>query len=398
MSGLSLKRVSHAYDGHRVVDDVSLEVRPGELVCLLGPSGCGKTTLLRLAAGLEVLQHGQLNVGGRTVGNAVDGRHVPPEDRGIGLMFQDYALFPHLTIFENIAFGLFNSPPERRQWVTSALAQMDMADFADSYPHTLSGGQQQRAALLRALAPEPRVLLLDEPFSGLDVTRRAQVREETLGLLKQTGVATLMVTHDPEEAMFMADRILVMVEGRIVQAGTPVETYFQPVDSFVAALFGPINQFGGIVEGGRIQTPIGPFTASSLADGTRADILVRPEGLRLALPGETTTRGYAVPPMFAIPPGDAGPHTNPPASTRTPSLQPSPASCSAAPVGPCTTPVRILSAHLLGRSSHVHLGADGPDGGEIILHAQVPGVFLPTAGTEVTVTVDPRQAFVFPVS
>jgi len=262
----------------------------------------------------------------------------------------------------------------------------------------LSGGQQQRAALLRALAPEPRVLLLDEPFSGLDVTRRAQVREETLGLLKQTGVATLMVTHDPEEAMFMADRILVMVEGRIVQAGTPVETYFQPVDSFVAALFGPINQFSGVVEGGRILTPIGPFTASNLIDGTRADILVRPEGLRLALPGETTARGYADPPPFALPAADAGPDANPPASARPQPPQPTPMSCRAAPVGACTTPARILSAHLLGRSSHVHLAANGLDNGEIILHAQVPGVFLPAAGTEVTITVDPRQAFVFSVS
>ncbi len=359
MNGLSLTGITHAYGGRAVVLDASLGAPAGKLTCLLGPSGCGKTTLLRIAAGLEIVQHGRVAIGERVLADGDDRRHVPPEERGIGLMFQDHALFPHLTVFENITFGLSDPPPGRLQWAREALARAGMAGFADAYPHTLSGGQQQRVALLRALAPEPRVLLLDEPFSDLDVNLRLQVREETLGLLKETGITTLMVTHNPEEAMFMADHIAVMNEGRIIQAGTPVEIYFRPTDRFVAALFGQVNRFAGVVEGGRVHTPVGGFAAPGLADGRQAHVLVRAEGLRLAVAG---TNG-------------------PSAGARAPERN--------------ATPARVISAHLLGRSSHIHLGAAGPDGAEVVLHAHVPGVFLPETGALVSVSVDEKQAFVF---
>ena len=349
MNALDLSDVTHAFDGNPVIRDVSLTAAPGEVTCLLGHSGCGKTTLLRLAAGLETLQRGVVAVGGRAVADARAGRHLPPERRGIGLMFQDYALFPHLTVFENVVFGMTERPPERLRWVLSALDRLGIAQFTDSYPHTLSGGQQQRVALLRALAPKPRVLLLDEPFSGLDVTRRAQVREGTLDLLIESGIATLMVTHDPEEAMFMADRILVMNDGRIVQAGTPVETYFQPADSFVAALFGPVNRLMGVVDGGHVETPLGTFDAHGLADGRSAQILIRPEGLGLTLAS-----------------GDQ----------------------------PEKHPLRVVSARLLGRSSHVRLRCS-TTGGEIHLQARLPGTFLPESGSAVTVRIDEDRAFVF---
>jgi len=178
MSGLHLNNVSHAFNsGNPVLNGVSVFVAPGELVCLLGPSGCGKTTLLRVAAGLERLQVGQVTIGERVVAEGRHGKHIPTEKRGIGLMFQDYALFPHLNVLENVTFGLPENAADRRQWALSALSRMGLADYAASYPHILSGGQQQRVALLRALAPEPRVLLLDEPFSGLDVTRRVDIRD-----------------------------------------------------------------------------------------------------------------------------------------------------------------------------------------------------------------------------
>ncbi len=360
MNALSLTGITHAYGGHAVVRDASLAAPAGKLTCLLGPSGCGKTTLLRLAAGLEIVQHGRVALGGRVLADGDGYHHVPPERRGIGLMFQDHALFPHLTVFENIAFGLSDPSSGRLQWMREALARMGMADFVDAYPHTLSGGQQQRVALLRALAPEPRVLLLDEPFSDLDVTLRLQVREETLDLLTETGVTTLMVTHNPEEAMFMADHMVVMNEGRIIQAGTPVEIYFRPADPFVAALFGQVNRFAGVVEGGRVQTPVGGVAAPGLADGQRAHILIRAEGLRLALAGANGPSA-----------DDQAPEKN-------------------------ATPARVISAYLLGRSSHVHASAAGPDGAEILLHAHVPGVFLPETGALVSVSVDERQAFVFP--
>ncbi|MGB0671854.1 MAG: ABC transporter ATP-binding protein, partial [Rhodospirillales bacterium] len=278
MTLLEIDNVRHRFDGPEVVAGVSLTLDAGEFLCLLGPSGCGKTTLLRLAAGLERVQSGQLRLAGETVGDG-KGLHVPPEARRVGLMFQDFALFPHLTIRENILFGVRGAGADRRRWVEETARRMGILALLDSYPHTLSGGQQQRAALIRALAPEPRALLLDEPFSGLDVTRRAVVREQTFELVQDTGIATLMVTHDPEEAMFMADRILVMDEGRIVQDGTPEETYFHPASAYVATLFGPVNRLESRVEAGRVSTPLGDFSAPGVADGAAAQVLVRPEGL-----------------------------------------------------------------------------------------------------------------------
>jgi len=348
---LELSDVRHAYaGGPEVIQGVSLAVEPGETACLLGPSGCGKTTLLRLAAGLETLQAGSIRIGERVVAKG-GGIQVPPEARGVGLMFQDYALFPHLTIRANVTFGLAGRPAERLAWVERGLQRIGLAEMADSYPHTLSGGQRQRVALLRALAPEPRVMLLDEPFSGLDVTLRAQVREDTLGLLKETGVATLMVTHDPEEAMLMADRLLVMNDGRIMQAGRPHDVYAKPASAFVAALFGPVNRLTGRVQGGRVETALGAFPAPGLAEGAACQVLIRIEGVRAAPPG-------------AEPPGVGG-----------------------------TVTLNVIDARSLGRASILHL-ADG-DGG-LSVQARIPGVFLPEPGQPVAVWTNPAQTFVFP--
>ncbi|MBL6958348.1 MAG: ABC transporter ATP-binding protein [Rhodospirillales bacterium] len=353
-----MDHVIHAYeDDPPVVRDVSFDVKPGELVCLLGPSGCGKTTLLRLAAGLEIVQQGQISIGDKTVGLGETGHHMPPEVRGVGLMFQDYALFPHLTILENVTFGLTDSNGARYAWARDSLSRIGLGGTINVYPHTLSGGQQQRVALLRALATEPRVLLLDEPFSGMDVTLRANVREQTLTILKETGVATLMVTHDPEEAMFMADRILVMQGGRIIQAGTPQETYFHPANPFVAALFGPINELSGTVQDKAVKTPLGDFETPAMADGTEARIFIRPEGLKMEYSGEPL-------------PDDAGEGYT----------------------------ARVVSARMLGRSSHLRLSfAADAYGTEIDIQARIPGAFLPASGSTITVWVDPNQVFVFPV-
>jgi iron(III) transport system ATP-binding protein len=339
--GLRLDDVSHAYNGTDVVRRVSLCVRPGEVACLLGPSGCGKTTLLRLAAGLERLGRGRVAIGGRPMADGATGLDVSPERRRVGLMFQDYALFPHLSVAENIAFGLARRPDRARR-VAEALDRLGLAQLADSYPHTLSGGQAQRCALARALAPEPLVLLLDEPFSGLDVTLRAQVREQTLALLRESGVATLIVTHDPEEAMFMADRLWIVAEGAVVQSGTPAEAYLRPATAAVARLFGPLNELPGRVVAGVIDTPLGPIDAGGLPEATGARVLVRPEGLRV----EAAEDG----------------------------------------------PARVLQARLVGRCSHLRLAVEGLDEP---LRALVPGVFLPEAGVPVVVRADPCQTFVF---
>jgi len=351
MNDLRFEDVSHAYGSLDVARDVSMTVAAGDVACLLGPSGCGKTTLLRLATGLEVLRRGSIAIGGRVVADGARRFHTPPEERDCGLMFQDYALFPHLTILDNIAFGIADRPAERKNWVFLALERMGMDGLADAYPHTLSGGEQQRTALLRALAPEPKVLLLDEPFSDLDVTRRAQVREQTLDLLRETRVTTLMVAHDPEEAMFMADRLFVMNDGRIVQSGSPAEIYLHPADAFVAGLFGPLNRIAGTIAQGRVETPLGTFPADGAADGGTAMVLIRPEGLLLV---DTPGQAKGAPPT--------------------------------------AVPARVVTARLLGRASHLRIAVAGIDEP---LQVLVPGLFLPEAGTDVAAHVDPDHAFVF---
>lgn len=278
--GLQVEALRHAYGERVVVNDVSLDLPEGDVHCLVGPSGCGKTTILRLITGLEQVQGGRISLGGELV--AEPGYGVPPEIRRVGLMFQDYALFPHLRVSENVAFGLRGlDPRRRRQRAQELLAQVDMSGHADSYPHMLSGGEQQRVALARALAPGPRLMLLDEPFSSLDATLREHVRDDTVALLRRSGTPVLMVTHDAEEAVRVADRIHVMLDGRIVQSGTPAELYARPASRFVAGFFGPLNRFKCWVVAGQVSTPLGPVEVSDLADGTAVDVLIRPEALRL---------------------------------------------------------------------------------------------------------------------
>ncbi len=234
MAAISFKGVRKRFDGNIAVDGLDLDVADGELVCLVGPSGCGKSTLLRLAAGLEELDDGEILIDGRAMSGA-GATLIPPEARNVGFVFQDFALFPHLSVRENVEFGLTRlDASTRAERVAEALARVRMESHADDYPHTLSGGEQQRVALARAMAPEPGVFLLDEPFSGLDANLRNRLAEDTWHLLKQSGGATLLVTHDPEEAMLMGDRIAVMRGGALEQVGTPSEVYSQPKTAFVA--------------------------------------------------------------------------------------------------------------------------------------------------------------------
>jgi iron(III) transport system ATP-binding protein len=292
-SGLKVEALRHAYGERVVVDAVSIELPEGEVHCLVGPSGCGKTTILRLISGLEAVQGGRISLGGEIV--AEPGYGVPPEARRVGLMFQDFALFPHLRVIENVAFGLRGMDPRRRrQRAQELLAQVDMGGYADSYPHMLSGGEQQRVALARALAPGPRLMLLDEPFSSLDATLREHVRDDTIALLRRSGTPVLLVTHDAEEAVRVADRIHVMLDGRIVQSGTPAELYTRPASRFVAGFFGPLNRFKGWVVAGQVSTPLGPVEVSDLADGTAVDVLIRPEALGLLRDGGASPTRFRI--------------------------------------------------------------------------------------------------------
>jgi iron(III) transport system ATP-binding protein len=344
--GLKMSHVSHMFGENRVLRDISFDVAPGELVCLLGPSGCGKTTALRLAAGLEKLQVGEIAVNDQIV--AQPGGYVEPEKRGVGMVFQDYALFPHLNVAKNIGFGLRHLPEAARtDAIKKALNQVGMADYINAYPHELSGGQQQRIALARALAPTPRIMLLDEPFSGLDVARRADLRDTTLHVLKNAGIATVMVTHDPQEAMYMADRIIIMNEGQIMQDGTPESLYFQPDNRFVASFFGEVNRFPSRVANGKVTTPVGVVERPEYPEGTEVEVLIRPEGLHI---GEAVN-GHDI-------------------------------------------LAHVDAVRVLGEVNLMHLTLEAGDH----IHARVPRRFSALNQKSVAITLDPDMAFVFPMS
>lgn len=322
---LRLEGIRHAFGDHVVLRGIDLAVAPGEIVCLLGPSGDGKTTLLRIAAGLTPLQHGRVWIGGTLV--AEPGREVPPESRGVGLLFQDFALFPHLTVAQNIGFGLRG--PAKAERVHEMLSRIGMERFAGECD---------------------ALLLLDEPFSGLDARLRDRVRDDTLHVLQQEGIAVLMVTHDAEEAMFMADRMAMLHDGVIAQEGPPAQIYLHPATPFVAAFLGEVNRLAGHVRLGMVATPFGPVPAPGLPEGAAVQVLIRPEGIRLM-------------------PEEAG--------------------------EPCHARARVEAARLLGRTSMVHLSVH--DGGrEVHIHARIPGEYLPARDAVVAVALDPSRAHVFP--
>lgn len=280
---IKIAGLSHAYETDLVLHDVDLDVRPGESLALLGPSGCGKTTLLRLIAGLEQPATGEITIGDTAV--AGEKVWVPPEKRRVGMVFQDWALFPHLNIGANVGYGLARS--ERSgPGVTRALERVGLADLADRMPATLSGGQQQRVALARALAPEPDVLLLDEPFSNLDSSLRVEVRTEVHRLLHDIGITAVFVTHDQEEAFVLGDRIAVMRGGEVVQVDTPQGLYTAPADRAVAEFVGAGSIVSAFATDGIAESPCGPVNVG-IASGP-VDVLFRPEQLALSPNGEHT--------------------------------------------------------------------------------------------------------------
>jgi iron(III) transport system ATP-binding protein len=275
---VEVQGVQKSFTGVPVLTDIDLTVSSGAMVALLGPSGCGKTTLLRIIAGLERPDAGEVRLGGQVVSG--DRGFVPPERRRVGMVFQDWALFPHLTVAKNVAYGLPRSG-ERAARVERALAMVGLEGAADRLPPTLSGGQQQRVALARAIAPEPTVLLLDEPFSNLDAALRVQVRTEVHELLVSLGITTVFVTHDQDEAFVLGDEVAVMSEGRIVQQSTPAVLYARPATPWVAGFVGDANLLEGVGRGDRADTALGEVPLLEAADGP-VQVLVRPEEIELA--------------------------------------------------------------------------------------------------------------------
>ncbi len=343
-AALEFSAVTLRFGSRVAVNAVSLDIAAGEVLCLLGPSGCGKTTALRLAAGLERPDSGEIHVAGRRVAGPTE--FVPPERRGVGLLFQDYALFPHLTVEANVGFGLAQRPAaERDSLARRWLERVGLWHRRATFPHELSGGEQQRVALARALAPEPAVLLLDEPFSNLDAGLRARLRDDVVGALRDIGAAALMVTHDREEALYLGDRIALMNDGRLLQTGTPNELYHRPAGRTAAAWLGDVNELAATVDGGAVDTALGRLPAPGLADGQPALVCVRSEAIELIAAG-------------------AG--------------QPE---------------ATVVAVHPLGPVTRVHLRVDG-DPGELIAH--VPRLVALAPDSRVGLRLDRELAFVFP--
>jgi spermidine/putrescine transport system ATP-binding protein len=276
--GLTIKKIDKRFGSVHAVDDVSLEVREGEFFTLLGPSGCGKTTLLRIVAGLELPDTGQVILGGKDITSQ------PANKRLVNTVFQSYALFPHLNIFENVAFGLRSrkfSKNEVDARVNRRLEMLGLEEMADRYPHQLSGGQQQRVALARALVNEPDVLLLDEPMSALDARLRAQVQVELRRLQRKLGQTFILVTHDQSEALVVSDRIAVMNVGRIMQFGTPKEVYEQPRTRFVAEFLGAANLIEGRRQHDGLEAEIGFLHLKQPPPWSKGTVAIRPERIRI---------------------------------------------------------------------------------------------------------------------
>ena len=351
---LELQNICHSFGSDAAVDHVSLRLHAGEVICLLGPSGCGKSTTLRIAAGVECQDTGAVLVDGAVVSDA--SCHLPPEHRSIGLMFQDFALFPHLDVAANIAFGLNGSRKDKAERVQALLMRVELSGYEHKYPHELSGGEQQRVALARAVAPRPRVLLMDEPFSGLDDRLRDDVRDATLELLKDEGTAVLLVTHEPEEAMRMADQIALMRAGRIVQQGAPYNIYNAPKDREAAAFFSDINVVSGVVKNALTETPFGQFLVPGAQDGDEVEIIIRPQHLRLDFDRD-------------------GKGPNPTVKEGTPAKG------------------RVARARYLGNHSLVEFEMEY-DGSR--LQVTVPGVFLPETGRVLWLSMRRDRCFVFP--
>ncbi len=297
--GLAIAGLHKGFGTHPVLAGLDLTVPSGSLTAILGPSGSGKTTLLRLLAGFDRPDRGTVRIGEQTVDGP--GVHVHPEHRRIGYVPQEGGLFPHLTVAANVGFGLTRSA--RRTRVGDLLELVGLADLARRYPHQLSGGQQQRVALARALAVEPEIVLLDEPFASLDAHMRASVREEVQRILRATATTTLLVTHDQDEALSLADLVAVLRDGKIAQYATPQDLYARPIDDNLARFVGDANLLEGVLEGTLVETPLGKLPAlwhgESPATGCRVTVLVRPEQIELhpsdreqGLSGRIVRSGY----------------------------------------------------------------------------------------------------------
>ena len=277
---LDIKQLSHSFGEKEALTNLNFSIENNSIVSVLGPSGCGKTTLIRLIAGLEQIQKGEIFLEKSLVANK--NLNVPPEKRPISYVFQDFALFPHMTVLENVSFAA-GSKSNKKQLIDQVIHLAKVENFLEKYPHSLSGGEQQRVALARSIAVQPKLLLLDEPFSDLDINLKREIIDDTLHLINSLESSAIVVTHNAEEAMFLSDAILVMEKGKLIQIGTPHDIYFKPSNLYVASLFGETNIFQSKVENNTCLTPLGRIKTSNLSNNQDVDVVVRPEAIKLNL-------------------------------------------------------------------------------------------------------------------
>src|SRR6056300_337735 len=345
---LDVKKLSHFFGEKEALTDLNFSIDHNSIVSVLVPLGCGKTTLIRLIAGLEQIQNGEIFLEKSLVANK--NLNVPPEKRSISYVFQDFALFPHMTVLENISFAA-GSKSNKKQLIDQVINLSKDENFLYKYPHSLSGGEQQRVALARSIAVQPKLLLLDEPFSDLDINLKREIIDDTLHLINSLESSALVVTHNAEEAMFLSDMIIVMDQGKIVQVGTPHQIYFHPVNQYVASLFGETNIFQTTVQNNQCNTPLGSIEVNNLNDNQIVNVVIRPEAIKLS-------------------------------QEKSPLLNPN-------------TGV-VVDSKFLGNSAIIHMTVNDQFNQKHHIHSKVLGNFLPPAASSVSITLDKSHIFIFP--
>ena len=345
---LDVKELSHFFGEKEALSNLNFSIENNSIVSVLGPSGCGKTTLIRLIAGLEQIQNGEIFLENNLVANK--NLNIPPEKRPISYVFQDFALFPHMTVLENVSFAA-GSKSNKKQLIDQVIHLAKVENFLDKYPHSLSGGEQQRVALARSFAVQPKLLLLDEPFSDLDINLKREIIDDTLHLINSLDSSAIVVTHNAEEAMFLSDVILVIKSGKLIQIGTPHEIYFKPSNLYVASLFGETNIFQSKVVDNTCATPLGRIKTSNLPNNQEVDVVVRPEAIKLNL--------------------EKSPLLNPNSGV-------------------------VVDSKFLGNSAIIHMSVNDEKNKKHHIHSRVMGNFLPPPASSVSVTLDDDHVFIFP--
>ena len=346
MIAVEVKDLTHSINNKKILNNINFNLNKDSISCILGPSGSGKTTLLKLIAGLEKVQSGKIIINGEEVSSIA--KHLPTEKRKIGFLFQDYALFPHLTVKENLRFptNVKNSTNN----VDEIIELIKLPNSLDKYPHELSGGEQQRVALARSIISQPDLLLLDEPFSSLDLSLREEVRDDTLHLLQKSNVSVIIVTHDPFEAMFISNHINIFDKsGSIVQSGTPNDLYNNPKNSYVTGFFGETNKFEGVVKESHIYTPVGKIKTTGNLEGEKVVVHIRPQGIKL-------------------------------------NKQPTPVN------GIKGT---VMASKLMGSFSFIHLSVLDNNNEVVHVHSHMPADFNPKQSSAVEIEIDNDQAYIF---